>query len=181
MLRHELNPDRRVRIASIVAPLLMLSAAVVFAQDVKKATPSAGEVAAPAAVAPAKSGPAAPDAVGPQVALPNAPAIKKPAPSPMVAEMIALLATQDQKLADLGARQGKARTNEEALAVQREIQDLKQGTEISLLRIQATYARREGRVQDADRLEATIRDLVSPPKLNSASARPAPVRTDQPR
>ena len=178
MSRNALIPDRRVLLALIALSLLTLCAAGSFAQEEKKPTPSAGPAPAPAAAAAQKSAAAPANA-----AEPAAPTVtfKKPAQSPMITELMALLAGQDEKLADLAARQKKATTGDEAIAVQREIQELKLGTEISMLRIQATYARREGRTADADRLDGVVRDLVSPPKLGVPSNRPAPVRTDSPR
>ena len=85
----------------------------------------------------------------------------KPA-NPMVTEMRAVLETERVQFANLFARFRVAPDGAAALAVQREIEQLKVGTEISLLRIQADYARRAGRISQAAELEKVITELQAP-------------------
>ena len=180
------------RLSSLHRPLslviLTIAAAVLTAvgaraQDEKRPTPTPGVVSPPAvraATSALKSGPAVPGDLTPAAPAPVVAVLKKPALTPMMSEVMTLLATQDGKLAALAERQKHATAPDEALAVQKEIQALKLGTEVSLMRIQANYARREGRAHDAARLEAAIESLVSPPRVLAPADRAIPARTDSP-
>lgn len=163
-------------------PLALTSAVVALAFAVaahaQAPAPSAGRAAEPGA--PATSPSAAPGqaatSAASSAAAPAAPVAAKRALSPMLAEMHTFIEAQDLKLAELNAKQAAAHTNDEGIALQQQIQALKLDTEVSLLRIQATYARREGRAQDADRIESVVRDMLSPPRIASPAAnRPIPV------
>jgi hypothetical protein len=167
------------RVPLLLFTAVMLVALCAHAQAPAKDSPAAGAVAPASAAAPLHSQAATPEGATPGAAPVGPAAMVKPPMSPMVSEMMSLLQANDEKLAALGARLKAARTTDEALAAQKEIQELKQGTEISLLQIQATYARREGRTQAAEKLEATIHDLQSPQRIAATPAnRPAPVRSD---
>jgi hypothetical protein len=66
-----------------------------------------------------------------------------------------------------------------ALAAQRELNELKSGTEVRLLEVQAEFARREGRLEAAQRIADTIATLRLPAPDPQPQSRPAPV-TDAP-
>ena len=174
-------PARRRLIATTALSLVALLATLALAQEAKKpaAQPNAGPAQQPAGAAPARSG----QKLGEAAAQPVAPEVgetaRKPVRSPMVTEMMALIDQQDGKLKDLAGRLKKATSNEEAFAIKREIEQVKLGTEVSLLRVQADYARRDGRTADADRLDAAIRALLTPPRPGTPVNRPVPVRDAQ--
>ena len=174
---------RRLGLVMLTIAAIALTAAGARAQDEKHPTPSPGVVnppAAHAATSALRSGPPAPADLTPVPPAPGVALLKKPVLTPMMSEVMTLLATQDTKLAALAERQKHATTPDEALAVQKEIQALKIGTEVSVMRIQANYARREGRAQDAARLEAAVEALTSPPRVHAPADRAVPTRTDSP-
>jgi hypothetical protein len=80
----------------------------------------------------------------------------------MFAEMQGTLDSERSQLAALHERFLRAATPAAALEVQREIERLKADTEIALLRIQATWARRAGKIEAATRIEAAITELTTP-------------------
>ena len=82
--------------------------------------------------------------------------------TPMDVELFAILDRQREALAALRTRFKDAKDDRTALAVQREIDRLKRDTEISLLRVQADWARRAGRVEGARRIEAEIGQIQNP-------------------
>jgi hypothetical protein len=151
-----------VSVPRIPWPLLsilgVLLASQVFAQG------------APVPVTPAGD----PDRLPPAVQAPAPAATVAPAPRAhaMAAEMLAVIEAERGELAKLFARFRAAPDAATALAVQREIEQLKSGTEISLLRIQAGYARRAGRSAQAAELEKVIAELQAPAvRMAPASSR----------
>ena len=137
----------------------------------------------PAAVAPAQTAEAAAEAAarsGPTTsAVPLAePRLERRLLSPMVAEMFDAMDEQRVQVRALKAE--LARTHEPALVfeLQRRIALAKQAIELRLLRIQATHARREGRVEVARSLDAAILALTTPPEPREPAERPAPMRED---
>jgi hypothetical protein len=92
----------------------------------------------------------------------------------MMTEIRALLADEHRTLVALNERFRRTTDPAAALALQREIAQLKFGTEIALLRVQARYARAEGRPSVAAHLENAIRELESPPVPRQTAVRPAP-------
>jgi len=61
-----------------------------------------------------------------------------------------------------------------ALEAQRRLEASASEFELRVLRIQAEFARREGRTDQAERIEAAIRAIESPPDLRAPADRPAP-------
>jgi len=97
--------------------------------------------------------------------------------SPMFAEMRGTLDAERSQLAVLHERFLRAATPAAALAIQREIERLKADTEVALLRIQATWARRAGKIEVATRIEAAITELITPreqPTRNRAQSTAVP-------
>jgi len=83
-------------------------------------------------------------------------------PSAMTQEIDKVLDEERKALADLRARFAAAPSAKVALEVQREIEQLKVGTEVALLRVQVAFARRDGRLEDARRIEADIEEALHP-------------------
>ena len=61
-----------------------------------------------------------------------------------------------------------------ALDIQKRIQALKIETELSLMRTQAVHARREGRLESAERIEAILDDMATGNAANKAIAPASP-------
>jgi hypothetical protein len=95
--------------------------------------------------------------------------------SPRLLEIRDLLEGRDLQLRDLTARYRSATDDAEALRIQREIHDLKAGTELALLGIQLRHARQEGNHEAVARLEATLQRVEAGPQYQPAPARVRPV------
>lgn len=174
------SPRSFLRGSRVLTGLLAGAAIVLCASSAR----AAGEAAAPAARVPAGAEPvrivadkpAAP--VAPTDLQAQAPAEPlagvKPVLSPMMLEMTAVMDAEQKQLGELTKRFKAAGSADAALAAQREIEQLKVGTEVKLLQIQAAYARREGRKLVADRIDAAIRELTDPPLKLEPVARPGP-------
>jgi hypothetical protein len=80
----------------------------------------------------------------------------------MDVELFRLLDRQRETLAELQTRFREAKDDRAALAVQREIDRVKRDAEVSLLRTQADWARRAGRIEAASRIEAAIEQILHP-------------------
>ncbi|NOT33520.1 MAG: hypothetical protein HOP12_05035 [Candidatus Eisenbacteria bacterium] len=112
-------------------------------------------------------------------------AMATPKPRPRTARALEVQAVLDQErftLEALGARREAAPDAATALALQREIERVKSGTEVALLGLQATWARRAGREEAARAIEAAIRTLLeSSNAAKSAASSPfaAPVLDSQ--
>ncbi len=87
-----------------------------------------------------------------------------------------IMAREKEQAAALEAEFAAAADEQAALRIQRRIQDLRQQTEIELLRAQADHARQLGRPEAAARIEADIRQLQDPDR----AARLAHPDTDRP-
>jgi hypothetical protein len=134
-----------IRIVSLVAVLFLLASArdVVRSADAPTAAPAG---AAPVGVTPAPV---------PQ------PAVSRS--SALMTEIRAALDAERDRVAALDARVRACTDRRQALALQREIESVKRDTEVTLLRIQATHARRAGRTALAERLEAAVAEMLAPP------------------
>lgn len=117
------------------------------------------------AVAAAPDEPAAtPDAVAPT-----------PAPAnPMMAAIDAALQAERVQVADLAAQLATAPDDATALALHRAIEQAKSDAQRRVLVIQAEYARLEGRVDDAARIEAAIAAMGRVDVPANVEQRPAP-------
>lgn len=107
----------------------------------------------------------------PQTAAPT------PAPTPFAAALAAVLEKDRALGAEIAARQAAAVAagdHAAARAAQDELEQLKSGTELRLLSVQAEFARREGRTEDAARIEDAIATLRLAPPAPQPQERPAP-------
>ncbi len=100
-----------------------------------------------------------------------------PARSPMVQEMQDAVERARARVAQLGKNRLRAVSMRERAEADRSAHAAKLELEVELLRIQATWARREGRAEVAKRLESAIEALLAPPTLGDP-ARPVPRRAD---
>jgi hypothetical protein len=124
---------------------------------------------------------AAPSAPGHAAEVPAPPAPEVASivkPGAMMTEIRALVADERRSLASLNQRFHRTTDQAAALTLQREIAQLKLGTELALLRVQARYARAEGRLSVAAHLENAIRELESPPVPRQTAVRPSPTSTE---
>ncbi len=94
-------------------------------------------------------------------------------PTPLVAEMLQLVAAEREEVAALRGALTGLRDHRQALAILRRIEQIKLGTEIALLQVQITHAKREGRHEVAAELERALSVIQSPPGGGVSVARPA--------
>jgi len=90
--------------------------------------------------------------------------------SPMHQDLRRVLIEEKTRLADLYEEFEKETDSRRALVIQGEINEVKTGTAVSLLEIQAKVAREDGRLEDALQLEEGIQRLVSPDWGSSSTA-----------
>ena len=105
---------------------------------------------------------------------PDAPAPLPRRVRPMIAEMMAALESERSTLAELRARPLDHADPGAALALQREIERVKVETERTLLRIQASWARREGRLEVARAIEASLEEMARPRPVRAGVRVPTP-------
>lgn len=86
----------------------------------------------------------------------------------MNAELMQVLEAERASLAELRDRFRAARDRRDALAIEREIAQVKAHAEMALLRIQADYARRLGRLAVAREIESVIQAILHPPARRPA-------------
>lgn len=101
--------------------------------------------------------------------------------TPMMAEILAYIEARDLAMATKMQQQKLAKTDAAgALAAQAELQAMKQETELEVLRIQVRWARKDGRNDDAAKLEATIDQILNPKVPVATEKRPAPTSSTSP-
>jgi len=122
----------------------------------------------------------APSGPAPAEALPGLAAERPEAElSPRMQVLRSLLAAEEARLAELQSRLDAAPDAAAALAIQREIERVKQQTEVELLAAQAGFAREAGQEEKAAAIEAAIDELTSPRPRGVPQDRPAPVETQR--
>lgn len=95
--------------------------------------------------------------------------------SPMITEIFAIRDASRLEIADLTAQAPAHPDHAAELALQQQISQLKQQTELDILAIQVRYARSAGQEDLALQIEADIAAIISPPQpAPPAEARPAP-------
>ena len=95
-------------------------------------------------------------------------------PSPMMRQIQDVLDMQQTTVAQLEDRFQAVTDEATALAIQREIRAILIQTELDILRIQADFARREGRDAVVRAIEISIERMISPPPPQAPTDRPAP-------
>ncbi len=109
-----------------------------------------------------------------ELTLPDAVPAERPL-SPMMVEIQGALAEQQRQVAALDARFAETSDETAALAIQREIEQIKQDTELAILAIQARHARAAGDEDLAQRIDAAIAAIQNPPPPPApAVERPVP-------
>ncbi len=83
-----------------------------------------------------------------------------------------ILDTRREELAGLQARYELATSNEQALLIQREMHELKRGTELALLNAQLVFARQEGDADKVAELEAILENATSRAGVLGPAERP---------
>jgi hypothetical protein len=106
--------------------------------------------------------------------LASEPAVQGPPLSPMMEEIQALVVVQKEALEELRARLESAVDDESALAIQKEVGELKKEIELGILGVQLKYARLEGREETATKIEQAIETLRNPRPVPEPQPRPAP-------
>ena len=96
-------------------------------------------------------------------ALPAGAAPRSPVPlSPCMQAIQAVLDHEAARLAELETGQKAAVEESALLELQREIERVKEETELQILRVQADFARREGRLEQAAEIEAALAEMTAP-------------------
>ncbi len=108
-----------------------------------------------------------PQPVAPQPDEAVAPVADAPAPaprelSPMMREIVAAWDAQAVAVEALETQAAACTDPVVALALQRQIEDLRAQVEVQILTIQARYARQEGRLDVAAEIEAAVAQMTSP-------------------
>lgn len=176
----------RVLMRIPVLVLVMCAAATLAAPVNQSADPSVAEDPA-AVVTPATPRPVArPEATGPSPLEPalgaaSASTSRLSAPSPMMALVQAAIADQRVRLSELCARLANTSDQAAALAIQKQVEALKRGTELRILQIQLDFARQAGHDAAAARLADAIADFENPvPVVTVQDQAEPPERSDRP-
>jgi hypothetical protein len=112
-----------------------------------------------------------------EVALPESvPAAAERPLSPMMIEIRGVLAEQQRQVGTLDARFAETTSETAAMAIQQEIEQIKQDAELEILAIQARHARAAGDEDLAQSLDAAIATIQNPPPPPAPTIeRPVPV------
>ncbi len=162
-------------------------AAALAAADTAADTPPPSGSAAGATAAPAPLVPPLPENMAEIEAIESGELVLEPAPaaagpralSSEMAEIETAIAAEREQVARLAASLRGAADDAAALALEREIEAVKQGTEIAVLRIQARYAREAGREEQAQAIEAAVARMTAALGWTAAAAA-APVAPTPP-
>lgn len=98
-------------------------------------------------------------------------------PTPLMAAIDAVLQAEHAQVAELAAQLATAPDDATALALHRAIEQAKGDTQVRVLGLQAEFARREGRIEDAQRIEEAIAAMGRIDVPADVEARPAPDHT----
>jgi len=148
------------RLAPRGVPAAVLLVAIVLAL-----LPAAAAIAGPESSAAAPAEIPAPtvqgEPVGPEPTA--AEPVARLAPlTPMMQEIFAAWDAHVIAVKALEARLEGVTDHREAMALQREIESARDGVELTILRIQARYARQEGRLEDAAAIEEAVATMTAP-------------------
>lgn len=103
-----------------------------------------------------------PGAATNEIVMPDQP-MQRTTVSPLMQEIKATLAAGDELLAALQLQLTSAPDETEALRLLNAIQQQKQDTEISILRIQERYAREAGDTETAEKINLAVSKILNPP------------------
>ena len=95
-----------------------------------------------------------------------------PGLSPMMQDIQAVVEQSRTQAQELESRVALASDEESILAIQREIEELAQETELEILRVQVRHARLDGREELATKIEQDIADIQNPPVVRVQIYRP---------
>jgi hypothetical protein len=84
-----------------------------------------------------------------------------------------VLDAQNSKLVELQARYEAATSDDQALLVQREMHELKRGTELAMINAQLEFARQEGNTEKIAELEAILESVELRAGVMGPAERPA--------
>ncbi|MBK8164754.1 MAG: hypothetical protein IPK64_02200 [bacterium] len=98
-------------------------------------------------------------------------------PTPLMAAIDAVLQAEHAQVAELAAQLATAPDDATALALHRAIELAKGDAQVRVLGVQAEFARREGRLEDAQRIEEAIAAMGRVDVPAAVEARPAPDHT----
>ena len=91
--------------------------------------------------------------------------------SPLMRDIRAALLSEQEQLSTLNERLSQATNADAALALQREIEAVKQSAEIQVLEIQLSHARIAGNAELTKQLEIGLRALRNPPRFEQPAVR----------
>jgi hypothetical protein len=180
-----LPTPRHVRLAALTALVALAAFAVPALAAERNAPTASGSAKEPP---PAAAMPALPENAEEIEALKGQPVpapavVRRPVgkTTPMMAEILGYLEARDQAMT-LKRQQLKSAATDAAaaLALQAELQGMKQETELEVLRIQSRWARKEGRTADADKLDAVIAEILNPRVPIATEKRPVPATPTAP-
>ncbi len=95
-------------------------------------------------------------------------------PTPLMAAIDAVLQAEHAQVAELAAQLATAPDDATALALHRAIEQAKGDAQVCVLGLQAEFARREGRIEDAQRIETAIAATGRVDVPADVEARPTP-------
>jgi hypothetical protein len=95
-------------------------------------------------------------------------------PSPMMVEIKQLIADQNLAVEALGTEMSRTEDPDRKMEILQSIHEIKTGTEVAILRVQLRYARQEGRLETARKIEEAIEYLTSPRPVPIPEPRPRP-------
>jgi hypothetical protein len=113
-------------------------------------------------------------ALTPALAVDDTPTAAIAPMTPMMADITAALQTEQAQVAALAAQLATAPDDAAALQLHRAIEQAKMDGQLQVLGIQARYARAEGRVEDATKLEAALAAMGKVATPMNVEPRPAP-------
>lgn len=155
--------------------LFLLALPAMAGEPAQPASPNGPTTAAAvAATEPASPIPNLPENQAEIEALANGQLVLEPAPavgttlanpaslSPEMLEIGRVVNAERARLAELEARLRDTADDTAALSLLREIEQVKQGTEVEILRIQAKFARSAGREAQAQEIEAAVTQILAP-------------------
>lgn len=100
--------------------------------------------------------------------------------TPLQARMREILLAERVNLAPLQAAFAEETDSLRSLEIQRRIQDLKVGTEIALLRVQADHARQSGQPELAEQIEESLRRMAERDRVRQDQNLVPSARPDRP-